>query len=134
VITKEQTILLAVRYRKAYREGSLTNPRIIAKLESIPGWRWHPQAKHRSAEEWVPVAEKLAKKMGGFLPRAAWLMSNGVSGLHSAMVKRPDLFAHIPQEVWNNRGKLGGFRNGTAAQRRTLEIKHGLRKPTRKAA
>jgi hypothetical protein len=57
----------------------------------------------KNPEDWVPVAEKLAKKNGGTLQCIYWLDNNGYRGLYRAMRKRPELFAHIKQE--NKAGK-----------------------------
>jgi hypothetical protein len=54
------------------------------------------QVRYRP-EEWVSVAEKLAKEHGT-LPCGNWLKKNGHSGLVSAMRCRPELFSHIKQE------------------------------------
>lgn len=63
------------------------------------------QKKERgnSPEEWVPVAEELAKQNSGVLQSAFWLRKN-YKGLSMAMYKRPELFAHIPQEARVERG------------------------------
>jgi len=53
--------------------------------------------KHRSAEEWVPVAEKLAEKIGGILPNPQWLLTHGYGALHVTIWKHPELFKHIKQ-------------------------------------
>ena len=84
--------------------------------------------------EWVPIAEKLAEKHGGWLPGGKSLTRNGHGGLDPILRKYSELFAHIPQGICNSKGVVIGFRNGTAAQRRALEIKHGLRPAPRKAA
>jgi hypothetical protein len=46
----------------------------------------------------------------------------------------PTSFDHIPQEVRNTAGRIVVFRGGTPAQRRALEIKHGLRPAPRRVA
>lgn len=57
-----------------------------------------PQAhKFRTPDEWVSVAERLARKHGK-LPCRVWLRHNGFSTLTRAMWKHPNLFAHIPQQ------------------------------------
>lgn len=60
----------------------------------------------RSIEEWVPVAERMARENGGRLQSAVWLEKNGCSGLCHAMRKHPGLFAHIEQERRNTNGRL----------------------------
>jgi hypothetical protein len=57
----------------------------------------------RKPEQWVPVAEKLAKENGGTLQCGHWLDNNGYHGLYRAMKRHPELFAHIKQE--NKAGK-----------------------------
>ena len=54
--------------------------------------------KHNSAEEWVPIAEKLAKENGGILQSRGWLQKNGYSGLSRVLINCPKLFKHIKQE------------------------------------
>lgn len=49
----------------------------------------------KKPEEWVPVAEKLAKENGGVLPHHRWLYDNGYSGLTVFIKKYPSLFRHI---------------------------------------
>jgi hypothetical protein len=53
--------------------------------------------KGKTAEQWVSVAEKLAKKKGGLLPNVGWLVKNGFYGLHQAMKKKPQTFSHLKQ-------------------------------------
>jgi hypothetical protein len=48
-------------------------------------------------EQWVPVAEQLARNNGGVLPHYASLVRAGVSGLTGAMRRKPELFSHILQ-------------------------------------
>ena len=54
--------------------------------------------KYHSPEEWVPIAEQLAKDNGGMLPNLGWLEENGLLRLHHAKRKHPKLFKHIPQQ------------------------------------
>lgn len=58
------------------------------------------QAKRvrRTPEEWVPVAEELAAQHDGVLPSYAWLQKAGYIGLCLAYQRRPELFAHLPQD------------------------------------
>ena len=51
----------------------------------------------RTAKEWVPIAEALAKKHGNCLPSRRWLDKNGYEGLRGAKGRRPELFVHIKQ-------------------------------------
>ena len=59
----------------------------------------HIQQEHklRVPEEWVSVAERLAKTYG-LLPHCGWRQRNGYQRLDAVMRKHPDLFAHIPQK------------------------------------
>jgi hypothetical protein len=52
----------------------------------------------KTPEEWVPIAEKLAKENDGILPKSLWLQKNNYSGLATIMQKHPDKFAHIEQD------------------------------------
>lgn len=56
----------------------------------------------KKPEEWVPIAEKLAKENGGTLKYCKWLQKNGYNGLDQTMRKYPELFAHINQESKKN--------------------------------
>jgi hypothetical protein len=96
-MTKSETLALAARYRQSYRSGARIKPSIIARLEAIPGWEWEPNSPRRSPEEWVPIAETMAEENGGLLQTVGWLQANQ-PGLDYAMRRRPELFAHIPQE------------------------------------
>jgi len=58
---------------------------------------------YRTPEEWVPIAEDLAKKHGGVLPNCMWLIENGYSALDQAMRNYPELFAGFNQK--NKKGK-----------------------------
>jgi len=53
--------------------------------------------KGLSPEERVPEAEQLARKRGGVVPNATWLIANGHRALYYAMMRHPKLFAHIPR-------------------------------------
>lgn len=72
-------------YMRAY-------PKLFAhlKMENL-------YADRRTPAMWVPVAEALAKKHGGFLPPTAWLVANGYGQLYAVMTKFPALFIHIPR-------------------------------------
>jgi hypothetical protein len=50
-------------------------------------------------EEWVVLAEKLAKENNGMLPDVAWLKKHGYTGLVSAVKKHPSKFTHICKSV-----------------------------------
>jgi hypothetical protein len=85
----------------------------------------------------VLEAEGLARSEG-FLPNNKWLRDHRPR-IAEAQRKEPQRFSHIPQMVRGAGGGSGaervtGFRNGTETQRRTLEIKFGLRPAPRRAA
>jgi hypothetical protein len=52
----------------------------------------------RTVDEWVSVAEQLAEKHNGALPRGIWLMENGYKSLHSAIRHNSEKFSHIKTE------------------------------------
>lgn len=52
----------------------------------------------RTADQWLPVAERLAKDNRGFLPNVQWLCTNGYTGLSLMYRDNPEVFGHIPQE------------------------------------
>jgi hypothetical protein len=54
--------------------------------------------KHKTIEEWVLIAEKIAKENGGILPNPKWLQNNKYGGLYEAMKRYPDEFSHIKQK------------------------------------
>jgi hypothetical protein len=60
----------------------------------------HMEKRGKSPEEWVPVAEKVAKENGGVLPRRGWLQKHKYSALARVVTLKPDLFRHIPQEFF----------------------------------
>lgn len=49
-------------------------------------------------EEYVAIAEKLAKEHAGMLPHGGWLERNGFKALALFMWRHPDGFAHIAQD------------------------------------
>jgi hypothetical protein len=51
----------------------------------------------RTPEEYVSIAEGLARNNGGTIPKTNWLMKNGYSGLYGFIRKRRELFKHIDQ-------------------------------------
>jgi len=55
--------------------------------------------KGKDPEEWVPIAEKIAKDNGGKLPINYKLVKMGYLSLSQWLKKKPELFSHIPQEV-----------------------------------
>jgi hypothetical protein len=75
----------------------------------------------------VLFAEKLARKNQGALPNSQALRIKHTA-LAGYMQRYPNKFSHVPQEVLDTKGRLTRFKNGTAAQRRALEIRFGLRK------
>ena len=54
--------------------------------------------KFKSPEEWVVMAEQLAKKHGGVLPNYYWLINNKYKGLDHCIKKYPEKFKHIEQD------------------------------------
>jgi hypothetical protein len=52
--------------------------------------------KFKTPEEWVKIAEQLAKENGGYLPKVSYLQK-GYSGLDTCMRTYPELFKHIKQ-------------------------------------
>jgi len=62
--------------------------------------------KAQTLEEWIHVAERLAKEHGGVLPNCQWLRENGYGGLSHVMRKHPHLFQHIKQARLNTHGQL----------------------------
>jgi AP2 domain-containing protein len=56
------------------------------------------QKTWRKAEDWVPIAEKLAAENGGKLPNAQRLIHLGLNGLYQALARHPNLFAHLGVE------------------------------------
>lgn len=93
-------ILTFVGNHRTRRRAGLLPLWKVRRLEQIPGWEWNPHAYHRTAEQWVPVAEELASKHGGVLPGQFWLQRNRYIGLAGARNLRPELFAHIPQQTF----------------------------------
>ena len=67
------------------------NPELFVHLEQ-------EYKRHKSPEEWVPVAEKMAKENGGTVPTKGWLKKNGLGSLGNMLRKYPELFAHLKQE------------------------------------
>ena len=49
-------------------------------------------------DEWVKIAEILAKKNGGTLPSSKWLREHDYGGLYAAMKSYPNKFFHIKRE------------------------------------
>ena len=50
---------------------------------------------YKNAQEWVSIAEDMAKKNGGMLPNPQALIDMGFWALYQQMRRRPELFAHI---------------------------------------
>ena len=58
---------------------------------------------------YVTLAEKLAKENGGAIPHFSWLVKNGTNNetnLAYVIIRRPECFQHLVQEVRNGHGKL----------------------------
>jgi len=51
--------------------------------------------QRKSAEEWVVLAEGLARDNGGMLPNSGWLQRNGYFALYRVFRMNPNLFGHI---------------------------------------
>ncbi len=57
---------------------------------------------HRQPEEWVPIAERVARGNGGLLPRPKRLIDEmNLTGLYQAFRKHPGLFKHLQIEKSN---------------------------------
>jgi hypothetical protein len=54
--------------------------------------------KGHSPQEWVPIAERLARKHGGTLPCPGWLQKNSHGVLQQVIRHHPELFKHIKQK------------------------------------
>lgn len=52
----------------------------------------------KTPEEWLVIAEGLAKKNNGTLQTDAWLAKNGYQGLRLCNWKNPKLFSHLNQD------------------------------------
>jgi hypothetical protein len=86
--------------------------------------------KKKTVEEWVIVAEGLARKNHGVLQNAGWLDARGYSGLYQVMHAHPEAFAHIQQ---NRKQKTLGewvvvAENLTAKNRGLLQNSNWLQK------
>ncbi len=86
------------------RSALFNRPDLFAHIPQDPG-------KRRTPSEWVPVAEERARNHGETLESPCWLAAR-VRGLPQAMRRRPDMFAHIPQEMRGSNGCLVGIRAG----------------------
>ena len=49
----------------------------------------------KSLDEWIEIAEKLAKDNGGKLPSLSWLKTNGYRKLYQCIISNRDTFSHI---------------------------------------
>lgn len=52
----------------------------------------------KKVDEWVKVAEKLAKENNGILPYSLWLKNNGYYGLSQMILRFPEKFNHISKD------------------------------------
>jgi len=95
----------------------------------------------RTADEWVPIAERLAAQNGGTLPCGQWLRQHGHGGLAQAIYNRPELFLHVPQQSEKGRTpqewvavaeKLAGEHGGTLPTALTKNGYSGLDTAIRK--
>ena len=95
--TDKQIVGRMSAFRRARKMGYLPAWK-EKRVSAIPGFDWNPTEHYRTPQEWVPIAEELAKQNGGKLATAAWLDSHGYNALVQIIHKYPELFAHIPQE------------------------------------
>jgi hypothetical protein len=72
--------------------------RQIKILESLDGWDEFVDKSPKKLDEWVKIAEQLAKDHDGILPSYIWLKKNGFHGINDAQCRRPELFEHLDQE------------------------------------
>jgi hypothetical protein len=70
---------------------------LMAHPQSFKHIKRAPRRNH-TAEEWVPIAEEVAKKNGGILPCPTWLFKNQ-NALYLCLIKHRKLFKHIKQET-----------------------------------
>lgn len=56
------------------------------------------ERKIKSAEEYVSIAEAIAKEHRG-LPNSTWMQRNGHGALYVKIRKHPDLFKHVPRRI-----------------------------------
>lgn len=52
--------------------------------------------KRMSVDDWIKIAEKLAKRNGGYLPTYTEQVESGYGSLRNAIRKYPYKFAHLP--------------------------------------
>lgn len=123
---ERRDVIWLLRQKDRYWKGQLTK-REIALLETLPNWNWSVRVK-RSVNDWVLVAEELARKNGGQLPSVDRMKKLGLTGLISKLYSHQSKFSHIPRakpivvrrndHEWvdkarelaeNNGGKLPGF-------------------------
>jgi superfamily II DNA or RNA helicase len=91
---------------------------VLRLVQERPEFLAHIQKEenpHKLAEEWVVTAEQLAATNGGVLHHLSWLEKNGYINLSQVLRRRRDLFAHIPQEIRDNRGDLVDVRKPVLA-------------------
>jgi hypothetical protein len=114
--TSEQTVVLAERLARRHR-GVMPNSWWLQQNGYVgldQCMRKHPRLfrhikqdskRGRTPEEWVPVAEELARQHRGVLPNRWWLQQNRYSGLDFCMQKHPRLFRHIKQLKLDTHGR-----------------------------
>jgi hypothetical protein len=90
-----------------------TKPALFARIKQ--------NRKCRHPEQWVPEAERLAKRRGK-LPTAVWLAANGYRGLATVLRRQPGLFAHIKREQAPRRRTPRQW----VLEAERLERKHGI--------
>jgi hypothetical protein len=54
---------------------------------------------HKSSEEWIEIAENIAKNNNGVLPDHKWLIDNGYSNFYSYFYNHPNIFKHIKHNI-----------------------------------
>lgn len=69
-------------------------------------------AEPRSKEEWVRVAEKIAREHGGRIPCPDWLIRHHWGGLQMFIKRNRQLVRHLVQEIRYHNGKLLALRGG----------------------
>jgi N6-adenosine-specific RNA methylase IME4 len=107
---------VSVAERLARKHGRLPSPGSLQAygyrglydaMRAHPKRFAHIQQEHklRTPDEWVSVAERLARKHGK-LPSPGWLQANGYNWLYRAMWAHPEKCAHIQREHCRNRRLL----------------------------
>jgi hypothetical protein len=133
--TLEQHVKIAERYA-AENGGSLPTRCMIRRTDNAlyiamgrrPDLFAHI-SKDRARERkgvafYVTLAERLAKANGGAIPHFSWLVKNGTNNetnLAHVIVRRPECFQHLVQEVRNGQGNLVSLRTPPLHRRTTTK-------------